>query len=414
MTGRLRSRAGRTRWVRLACLISPAVAATCALACSPGSQARPEPPRASLSVASAMRAGGDEGFERALAPRPFHFPADHGPHPGFRTEWWYFTGNLAAPDGRRFGYQLTVFRQALAPPADVRERASAWATRQAWLAHFALTDVEGARFHSAARLARGALGLAGARASPFRVWVEDWGMRAEGENAATRPGPELEPETEPGPADLGPLRLHAADGGDAVDLRLESLGPPVLQGDHGLSHKGGGPGNASYYYSVPRLATRGSVTADGREYPVTGLSWLDREWSTSALAQGEVGWDWFALQLSDGSDLMLYRLRREDGSIDPASSGTLVEPRAGTRHLAASDVSIAVQDHWRSPRSGALYPARWRVVVPAAGLDLEIEPLLADQELDVGLRYWEGAVAITGSRRGRPVTGHGYVELTGY
>ncbi len=400
MTGRLRSLAA------LALLTSLAVAAASALACSQESWERPEPSRATLSVSGAMRAGAGEGFERALAPRPFEFPADHGPHPGFRTEWWYFTGNLTASGGRRFGYQLTVFRTALAPPAagrDDGERSSAWATRQAYLVHFALSDVGAGRFHSAARLARGALGLAGAQASPFRVWVDDWGARAVGGG-----------EAHPGPAALGPLHLHAADGDDAIDLHLEAVGPPVLHGDHGLSDKGGGPGNASYYYSVPRLATRGSVTADGREFPVTGLSWLDREWSTSALAEGEVGWDWFALQLSDGRDLMLYRLRREGGSIDPASSGTLVDPDGGSRHLIGSEVSIGVEDHWTSPRSGAVYPARWHLEAPGADLDLEIEPLLADQELDVGFRYWEGAVAITGSHGGHPVSGRGYVELTGY
>ncbi len=374
-----------------------------ALACSPAARERPPEPRATLSVADALRGDGAAGFARALAPRPFRFPADHGPHPDFRTEWWYFTGNLTAAGGRRFGYQLTLFRNGLAPPASggvaAGDRASAWATRQAWLAHFAFTDVAAGRFHSAARLARGALGLAGARAAPFRAWVEDWEARAIGA---------------PGEAGLGPLRLRAADGALAVDLRLEAAKPPVLQGDHGLSRKGGGPGNASYYYSVTRLTTRGAVTVDGREVPVTGLSWLDREWSTSALAAGEVGWDWFSLQLSDGWDLMVYRLRRADGSTDPASSGTLVDPGGGARPLTRGEVAIAVEDRWRSPRSRALYPARWRLRVPAAGLDLRISPELADQELDVGFRYWEGAVSLTGEHGGRPVAGAGYVELTGY
>ncbi len=378
------------------------------VACSPSPGGRPAPPRAALSVADAMRGSPEAGFARALAPRPFRFPADHGPHPGFRTEWWYFTGNLTAADGRHFGYQLTVFRDALAPPdAEPAEsgRPSAWATRQAYLAHFALTDVAGGRFHSAARLARGALGLAGARAAPFHAWVEDWGVQAAGDGSG---GPGR------GPGALGPLALRAADGGSAVDLHLEALRPPVLHGDQGLSEKGGGPGNASFYYSITRLATRGTVRAGGRQIPVTGLSWFDREWSTSALAADEVGWDWFSLQLSDGWDLMLYRLRRRDGSLDPASSGTLVGPQGETRHLDAGDLALRVERRWRSPRSGALYPAGWRLEVPAAGLALRVRPLLADQELDVGFRYWEGAVELAGTHAGRPVSGRGYVELTGY
>lgn len=364
--------------------------------------ARPEPPlipKASLSIAETLRGANDEGYARAIAPREFRFPADHGPHPEFRTEWWYYTGNLATPEGRRFGFQLTFFRSALAPEMPARK--SAWATRQAWLAHFAVSDLGGAgggHFHSFERWSRGAAGLAGARAEPFRVWVKDWSAEGVGGQAP-------------------PMRLAASEADLGIDLMLQPGKPPVLQGDRGLSRKGPEAGDASYYYSLTRMPAAGTVRLGGhRSHPfaVTGLAWMDREWSTSSLGRDQVGWDWFALQLSDGSDLMLYQLRRKDGSADPASSGTVVSPRGEARPLALPDFQIAGSGVWRSPRSGARYPARWRVRIPAEELDLEVRPALDDQELDVSFRYWEGAVEIGGTRRGRPVRGQGYVELTGY
>jgi len=359
-------------------------------------------PSASLSVAGALRAADDRGYARALEPRPFSFPADHGPHPDFRTEWWYFTGNLAtseAPEGHRFGFQLTFFRSALAP--EMPKRGSAWATRQAWLAHFTVSDVEGGRFRSFERWSRGAAGLAGVETAPFRVWVEDWSATAE-------PGTQV-----------FPAWLRAAQGDVAIDLRLSQGKPPVLQGDRGLSRKSSEPGNASFYYSLTRMPASGTVRVGAETFSVEGAAWMDREWSTSSLGAGQVGWDWFALQLADGTDLMLYQLRHADGGSrasypDPASSGSVVGPDGRSRTLPFRAFSLEVLDHWTSPRSGARYPARWRVRVPAEDLDLTVTPLLADQELDVSFRYWEGAVAVDGTHRGTPVDGRGYVELTGY
>jgi predicted secreted hydrolase len=351
--------------------------------------------QATIAVREAL-AGDDAGFARALAPRPFAFPADHGPHPDFRTEWWYYTGNLTAADGRHFGFQLTFFRTALAPPsAGDGARASAWATRQLAFAHLALTDTAAGRFHAADRLTRQALGLAGARAQPFRVWVEDWSV-----------------EGEP-PGGL-PMRLRAAEGDVAIDLVVSTDRPPVLQGDRGLSRKGPEPGNASYYYSFTRMAARGTVRRGGETLAVSGTAWMDREWSTSALGADLAGWDWFALQLGDGRDLMFYVLRRRDGTADPFSAGVLVDAGGATRPLGAADVSLEVLAHWTSPRSGVRYPARWRLAVPAADLRLDVVPRLADQELIVTTRYWEGAVAVEGSAGSGTVRGVGYVELVGY
>jgi predicted secreted hydrolase len=362
-----------------------------------GRGAESPPVRATLSVAEALGERGAEGFARALAPRRFAFPADHGPHPAFRTEWWYWTGNLVARDGggpaRRFGFQLTFFRSALVPAAPAR--ASAWAARDAYLAHFAFTDVAGRRFRAAERWARGALELAGAEGDPFRVWLGEWTATGEGPLAL-------------------PMRLRAGDGAIAIDLALGSAKPPVLQGDRGLSRKSAEPGNASYYYSLTRMPAAGEVRIDGRALAVEGLAWMDREWGTSALAADQVGWDWFALQLDDGRELMVYRLRRRDGTVDPASQGSLVAADGSGRALAAADVAIEVTGHWTSPRGGTRYPAGWRVRVPAEGLDLRVTPWIPDQELDLAIRYWEGAVQVAGTAAGRPAGGAGYVELVGY
>jgi predicted secreted hydrolase len=352
--------------------------------------------QASLAVSAALGSGDLTGFARATAPRRFAFPADLGPHPGFRTEWWYYTGNLETVAGRHFGFQLTFFRTALAPPAAGGSgRASAWSASQLYLAHFALTDTAGRRFHAWSRLGREALGLAGARATPFRVWLEDWSA----ESAAP---------------DGLPVRLRAAEGDVAIDLVLTSEKPVALQGDRGLSRKGPEPGNASYYYSRSRMSARGTVRAGGEPLPVTGLAWMDREWSTSALGADLVGWDWLALQLDDGRDVMVYRLRRRDGTADAYSAGALIASDGATRPLAAGDVTLDALAHWRSPRSRVRYPSRWRLVVPGAALALEITPRLADQELIVGTRYWEGAVRVEGTAAGRPIGGRGYVELVGY
>ena len=331
-----------------------------------------------------------EEYERALTVRPFTFPADHGPHPSFRNEWWYVTGNLDDEAGRRFGFELTIFRFSLTPLAP--ESASAWRSNQVYIAHLAVTDADRDGFHVAQRYSRGAAGLAGAQAEPFRVWLDDWEIAA---------------------ADGGRWRLTAEDADFGVDLELVAIKGPTLNGDRGLSQKSAEPGNASYYYSITRLATEGLVSVDGREYRVSGLSWLDREWSTSALAPEQVGWDWFALQLDDGTDLMFYQLRNKDGSADELSGGTLVDAGGRSKHLEIDDVELSVRDQWESD-AGGRYPSRWTLSVPSAGLELDVRPVIADQELFTTVRYWEGAVDVSGTRDGEPVSGRGYVELTGY
>lgn len=351
--------------------------------------------RARLTLAETLAGADTAGYARALEPRPFDFPADHGPHPEFRSEWWYLTGNLTGPDGRDFGFQLTIFRSALAPGAPGTE--SAWGTNQAYMAHFTVTDVTGRRFLVHERFARGAAGLAGARTEPLRVWLEDWVLEA------ARDG-------------TFPLRLHARDEGVQLSLELAPAKPVVLQGDEGLSRKGAEPGNASYYYSLTRLLAEGELRLGSETLAVSGSAWLDREWSTSALAEGQVGWDWFALQLSDGWDLMIYRLREADGGAAPQSAGVLVDPMGEKLPLTwGDDILVDATGTWSSPIDGTAYPSGWRIRVPERGWDLRVDPRIPDQELDVSFRYWEGAVAVLGTgEREEPVTGRGYVELTGY
>jgi predicted secreted hydrolase len=353
----------------------------------------PAPSPLTASVTALLGGEDSGGFARATAPRAFRFPDDHGQHPEFRHEWWYFTGNLRTPGGRRFGYQLTFFRFAMSP--DPPARVSRWATNQAYMAHFAITDAQGNRFRHFERTGRGALGLAGATARPLRVWLDDWSV--EGVEASTLP-----------------IRLRATEDEASLDLVLDTTRPIVLQGDRGLSRKSAASGNASYYYSMTRLGTRGSLRIEGVSFPVEGNSWLDREWGTSSLEKGQDGWDWFALQLSDGRDLMFYRLHRGDGVTDPFSAGTLVLPDGSVRPLSPDNVRIETLGYWKSPESGARYPSRWRMLLPSEGLELEVVPRIADQELRTSVRYWEGAVGVRGTSRGEPVEGDGYVELTGY
>lgn len=359
------------------------------------------------------------GYERATEVRDLVFPEDHGPHPGFRTEWWYVTGNLTSEAGRDFGFQFTIFRSALAPSGPGGP--SAWATNQAYMGHFAVTDIDGEELRAAEVFARESVGLAGAQAEPLRVWIEDWVLESEGglggpaSGAGDASGGRAI-AAPPGDESVFPLRL-AADGDDfALELTLEAGKPVVLQGDRGLSRKGPEPGNASYYYALTRMPAEGRVVVDGEGFDVSGLTWLDREWSTSALSEGQVGWDWFALQLDDGWEVMLYRLRREDGTADPLSDGVLIDPEGRRVPLdRGSDVRVTATGTWRSPEDGAEYPSGWRIEVPDRGWDLAVEPAVADQELRLSFRYWEGAVTVEGSGEGGAVVeGRGYVELTGY
>jgi len=334
-------------------------------------------------------------FRPALPGYAFHFPRDHASHPEFQTEWWYYTGHLAA-GARRFGYELTFFRVGLDPVR--RAQTSAWTRHTVLFAHLALTDETGRRFLYEQRVSRPALGLAGADTADYHVWVEDWSAGLAGDGRTHR--------------------LVGQGASFALTLALTPDKPPVIHGENGVSLKAAGAGHASHYVSLTRLATRGSVVLGGDTLAVTGVSWMDHEFGSNTLPAGESGWDWFSVQLDDGRELMLYRLRRTDGSVEPLSSGTWIERDGHATHLPLSAWNVTARASWKSPHTGATYPARWTVRIPGRDLELELTPVLADQELvfggPIGVVYWEGSVRVRGREHERSVTGQGYVELTGY
>jgi predicted secreted hydrolase len=262
-----------------------------------------------------------------------------------------------------------------------------------------VTDVSAGRFHASERWSRGAAGLAGADSDGSKVWLYDWTIRRRASPSAAETG--------------STWQIRAKDGDVALALSLTALKSPVLNGDRGLSQKSAGEGNASWYYSMPRLRTSGRLQLDGQSHDVLGQSWLDREWSSNALGADQEGWDWFSLQLSDGSDLMFYQLRGRDGRPDLHSAGTFMPASGDTAHLPADAVSIEVLDYWDSP-AGGRYPIEWRLVAPGQHLKLHVRPVLKSQELSTWVRYWEGAVDVSGTRGAGKISGRGYVEMTGY
>jgi predicted secreted hydrolase len=378
-------------WLAASLVLSSAVSSS-----SPSTERRPAPERAETTTGP---------FQQARPGYRYLFPRDHGSHPAFQTEWWYYTGHLHAADGRRFGYELTFFRRGLRrtdqPHQDSAssQKQSRWRINDLYLAHFALTDLSERRFHYAEKISREGLGKAGADQGRLRVWIDQWSAAMpEGSN--------------------GTHRLTAAMEDYGIELALSPAKPPVIHGSQGVSRKGSKPKEASHYYSLTSLATTGTLTVKGEPIPIRGQSWMDHEFGSGELSAELVGWDWFSLQLTTGEELMWYRLRREDGLADPASSGTWVGADGRNVPLTTEAIRLDELDRWTSPQSHAHYPSRWRVSSEALDLTLNVEPLLSDQELitrrSTRVTYWEGAVHITGTLRGKPVTGQGYVELTGY
>ena len=347
----------------------------------------PPPAAPKLRVDEAMGGQPDPGFARAMDPRDFRFPQDHGAHPDFATEWWYLTGNLSDDNGRRFGYQFTLFRIGLRPGEAVMD--SNWRSKQVYMGHLAISDIAEGRHYSGERFARAATGLAGARTVPFEVWLGPWSLRAG--------------------SDLFPLSLEAQHDDIELSLQLQPGDKPMLlQGERGLSRKSATPGNASYYYSFTRLPTHGELRIGETLFSVQGDSWLDREWSSSALDEDQVGWDWFALQLDDGRELMFYQLRTRQGGVHAFSRGVLVGQDGNVRDLLPGQVTLTPTRYWQSD-DGTRYPIDWRLQAPEFKLDLEVQALLDDQLMDHSVHYWEGAVDVSGSHRGQ-----GYLELSGY
>jgi predicted secreted hydrolase len=330
----------------------------------------------------------------AVPGRSLSFPADHNSHPDFKTEWWYYTGHLEAESGQRFGYQVTFFRFG------VRDRQTSIKQTplftELYMAHFALSNFSGRNFLFRERINRGIGDRAGAKTDRFLVWNEDWSVEGNRDNH----------------------KISVNDRGTELRLVLKSLKPPVLHGQNGYSQKGEGEGRASYYYSLTRMQTEGELIVGGKSEKVRGLSWMDHEFGSNQLGPDQLGWDWFSIQLDNQSEMMLYLMRRKDGSIDPYSHGTLVYADGTTRHLALKDYRVDVLARWQSPKSAAEYPIKWKVIIAAEQIELEIAPHFPEQELitnrSTRVTYWEGAVQVKGTLGNKPIAGSGYVEMTGY
>ena len=346
------------------------------------------------------------GFVEADGSHVLTFPQDFGAHEDFRTEWWYYTGNLQTAEGsltpsglrpergQHFGFELTIFRVGLLPPTAELPNSSKWYGHSVYFAHFAVSDIGNNKFYAFERYSRPGPGLAGAQAQPYRVWLEDWNIT----------------EQEP-----GKYRLQAEQEGVKIDLSLTDEIGVILQGQNGYSRKGKSPNNASYYFSQPRLGSEGSVQINGQQYEVAGLTWMDHEFSTSALDPDQIGWDWFSLQFDDGPALMLFQLRQKDGKISDASSGTYIDAQGKSKYVDHTSFEITVQDTWHSPHTQAIYPAAWQIHLSQPNCQLQAKPWMADQELHFpAVTYWEGAVHFEGTCDGAPVQGNGYIELTGY
>jgi predicted secreted hydrolase len=344
------------------------------------------------------RAQDPSPWKQATAGYQFEFPRDHASHPDYKIEWWYYTGNVRTREGRRFGYQVTFFRVGIDhTPANP----SRWAIRDLHMTHLAVSDAAGQRYRYAEKLSRGGPGLAGAETTRYHVWNDDWtAMLDAGGGRRER------------------HLLRAASAQASIDLMLDPGKPPAINGINGISQKGAQAGNASHYYSMTRMPTRGSISVDGERFEVEGDSWMDHEFGTSFLEPEQHGWDWFAIQLSDGRELMLYQLRRADGSRDPRSSGTLVDRSGKTTHLANADFTLTQGRAQFKSKNGAVYPIEWTVSVPSQRLDLKVTTPLTDQELSLerstGIAYWEGMIDVSGTAAGAAATGHGYLEMTGY
>ena len=324
----------------------------------------------------------------------YEFPRDHGAHREFKTEWWYFTGNVADATGRRFGYQLTFFRHGIRPVEQRDAELSRFVVGDLKFAHFTVTDIAAEQFQFEQKTSRGAFGEAGFDGSERLAWIDDWTLQ-------------LTPE--------GTFHIRATSEKMAIDLHLESKKPPVIHGEDGISRKAAADGYASHYYSLTRLRTSGQVRVGSRTYRAQGDSWFDHEWATNQLADGQIGWDWLSVHFADGSELMLAQLRLSDGTTDPASSGTLIAADGSSIHLPSSAFRMIATEFWQSERTPGRYPIGWEIEVPVHGLRFTVRAAVDKQELALlPLAYWEGAVDITGTRDGKAIAGRGYLELTGY
>lgn len=330
----------------------------------------------------------------ALPGWKYEFPRDHFTHPEFKTEWWYFTGNLRDANGKRYGYQLTFFRQGVRPLEGRSATTSRFICDELKFAHFAVSDPNTGRFYFTQKTSRGAYGEAGFADGDRIAWIDEWSLK-------------LLPD--------GAMELAGKMDNASLAITVKTEKPWVIHGENGISQKADGEGRASHYYSGTRLQTTGKLVVDGRESTVSGTSWFDQEWASNQLTPEQVGWNWFALQLSDGSELMLYQMRLRNGNIDPNSSGTYVAPNGQPIPLRRDDYTLTPTRWWTSHATKARYPIAWKLNVPKLGIEAEITTPLERQELELPpIVYWEGMIDLRGTKAGQPLHGEGYMELTGY
>ncbi|MBS3907969.1 MAG: carotenoid 1,2-hydratase [Syntrophaceae bacterium] len=342
-----------------------------------------------------------EEFQRALPGKVFSFPQDHYSHPEFKTEWWYYTGHLQSGDKKSYGYQLTFFRTGLT--RETKAKKSKWAIQDIYFAHLAITDESKKRFEYREKMSRGSFGEAGASIygskEPFRVWIDDWSAELKGTSLQTH-------------------LLKAKDRDFGIELMLKPEKNPVIHGNNGISQKAEGEGYASHYYSITRLKTEGKIFLKGKEFAVRGMSWMDHEFGSNQLRQYQIGWDWFSIQMENRIELMFYQVRHQNGKPDPYSSGTIIFPDGRSEHLPLREFQIEILAQWRSEKSKAVYPSRWKIKVPRYGIELNLSPTIKDQELiteaSTRVTYWEGSVKVEGKYQGNSIKGRGYAELTGY
>ena len=337
----------------------------------------------------------DTSYRVALPGYRYEFPRDFFAHPDFQTEWWYTTGNVASADGHHFGFELTFFRQGVNRD---ESKHGAWDVQDLYLAHLALSDLDGGQFYHAERVNRAGPGIAGVSPEDGRVWNGNWSASWKADGAQ---------------------RLSARSAEFEFSFLLTPEKAPVIHGESGVSQKAEGAGHASHYFSQTRLATDGFITLKGKRFEVSGLSWMDHEFFTHQLSSEQAGWDWFSVQLEDKTELMLFILRRKDGSIDSFSAGTYVDAAGKSIHLRAGDFSLQAEGAtWKSPATGAVYPIEWRVSIPKLGLSILAKTKLPQQELTGKTKfapnYWEGAMDFSGTRGTNAIRGAGYLEMTGY
>ena len=339
-------------------------------------------------------------WKLALPGYKYNFPSEHRSHPNFKIEWWYFSGNVKDESGNKYSFMLTFFRRGLRLEKTSEVNRSRWALNNLYFSHFSVYSAKKNKHYFSEKISRGALGQAGASTEKFKVWIDDWKAEIADRNQPNK------------------ILIFAKKDKLYLDFELEPQKNPVIHGTNGISQKSSGVGQASHYYSFTRLKVNGSLSIEGKRITVNGSAWMDHEFGSNQLGKEQIGWDWFSIQLSNNTELMLYLMRNKSGSYDLTSSGSLIASDGSVIHLSLNDFKIKNKRFWKSKKSKALYPVEWVIEVPKYNINLKIKALHEKQELDTAkstqIIYWEGGINVEGLSQGISVNGVGFVEMTGY